>query len=400
MPTFVDGNAAAQYECVICLDVFEQAVQIGCNGGHVFCKKCIESCIRDRRITCPMCRSTCLSESMQRVPFLDRQVGGLVVKCRNHRISQEKASYLKSQSLPSTLSDQENTNSSNSSDTTNTASDTGNGLRRSKRLKDKKSQNITGKKRKRSRDDEDDTTQNKKRKGNNEELCTWTGPYSELDGHIKTCPLQLTKCKYCDVKMLRRDLPTHCDECPNFPLTCTKCAMGDIPRHLMSYHQWQVCPREVIRCPRECGVWVVRQALEWHMNNHCLEGYKDCMFRNMGCKCVRFKRKEQNEHYADGKCIQRHNAVLYKNLNALDKKVSNLEARNLDLQARNGQLEIEKEAMYKDITSLYRHVAAFKKENEVQQRVNQGLRSTVQLLTNKVFPHHVQRQPASVRLRR
>eukprot|EP01083_Nonionella_stella_P015784 44199_1 len=137
---------------------------------------------------------------MQTVPFVDRQIKNLLVRSENWEITPEKESYLKTQSLIPSSSDQGNTN------TTNTASDTGNGLRRSKRLKDKKSQNnenIMGKKRKRPYDDQDDTTQNKKRKVNNEELCTWTGSYSELDAHIKTCPVQLTKCKYCNVKISR-----------------------------------------------------------------------------------------------------------------------------------------------------------------------------------------------------
>eukprot|EP00483_Globobulimina_turgida_P010233 UN10252 len=95
-PEFVEPKTAKEFECGICLDTFHQPVQIGCKEGHVFCKKCLTKLRKETpnksTIRCPMCRQKCkVTKSFTRVPFIDRQIKNLMVKCPNHRITQQKA---------------------------------------------------------------------------------------------------------------------------------------------------------------------------------------------------------------------------------------------------------------------------------------------------------------------
>eukprot|EP01084_Bolivina_argentea_P022486 41790_1 len=135
MAIFVDPKQAEKYECSICLDIFEEPVQMGCEN-HVFCKKCITDLIPPETeiLKCPTCRYPCDVSSIINVKFIQRNINSLLVKCSN-KITSEKAAYLENIQI----------NKSNKN------------VRRSKRLKQRNgidllntnnTQTISGKKRK------------------------------------------------------------------------------------------------------------------------------------------------------------------------------------------------------------------------------------------------------------
>eukprot|EP01083_Nonionella_stella_P131844 400807_1 len=203
MATFVDADAAKNFECVICFDMFKEPVQIGCND-HIFCRRCITSMIHpeSNTIKCPLCRVRCKASSIRGVKFVQRQMNQLLVKCPNHVISPKKAEYLTAKCKSKTKE--------NSTDTAVTVP------RRSARLQKKKQAENTnnticghGKKRKRSDDTCTNTNSNKKQKRSFDprDTCDWTGDFQSFKSH--DCPLELISCHFCSTSMLRRDLKQH-----------------------------------------------------------------------------------------------------------------------------------------------------------------------------------------------
>eukprot|EP01083_Nonionella_stella_P081112 223272_1 len=127
---FLDPEAAKTFECCVCFDLFKDPVIIGCND-HIFCKECITKVVSPDNdlVRCPICRASSKASSIRAVKFIERQIKALLVKCPNHQITLEKSEYL-NQCRPT-----------------------------------KEKVNIPI---------------HKKRKLNNQELCDWTGPLSDM----------------------------------------------------------------------------------------------------------------------------------------------------------------------------------------------------------------------------
>eukprot|EP01083_Nonionella_stella_P138832 422558_1 len=84
---FVDEKASEEYLCAICRDVMTVPVQIGCNGGHVYCRNCIIQYIQSQppyNLKCPTCATTFHPNSVFQIPFIQRKINDLSVMCPNY----------------------------------------------------------------------------------------------------------------------------------------------------------------------------------------------------------------------------------------------------------------------------------------------------------------------------
>eukprot|EP00483_Globobulimina_turgida_P005920 UN05930 len=90
-PSFIDPDAAKEFDCGICLQIVTDPVDIGCINGHIYCNICIARLILERnsnnQFMCPSCRCICNSESIRKMPFIQRQIKRLKIKCPNCEIT-------------------------------------------------------------------------------------------------------------------------------------------------------------------------------------------------------------------------------------------------------------------------------------------------------------------------
>ena len=73
MSLFVEKADAAKYQCAICLNLCQNAVESGCSNGHVFCNSCLMMWFdtsNNRR--CPADRQQ--SNQVTKSAFVDRQI--------------------------------------------------------------------------------------------------------------------------------------------------------------------------------------------------------------------------------------------------------------------------------------------------------------------------------------
>ena len=87
---FVHTAIAEQYKCAVCLSVMANPSEIGCKFQHIFCTPCIATHFLHSS-SCPQCRDKCSESEMKRMPFVERQINRLVVKCPNHKVSSDVA---------------------------------------------------------------------------------------------------------------------------------------------------------------------------------------------------------------------------------------------------------------------------------------------------------------------
>eukprot|EP01084_Bolivina_argentea_P236999 398411_1 len=335
MTLFVDPSIAKQYECAICFEIYREPVQIGCED-HIFCKQCANELIstHGRSFECPLCRTKCNANAVTRVKFIDRQINDLKVKCAN---VVENNKYI-------TVST-EHTNIK---------------MRRSKRLKNQ-TEKQNNRKRSRSIVDEDEefeNNHNKKRRKLNEielsEKCEWKGLYSELQNHIKICPLQSILCKYCSHSVLQKDLQKHYEICPAFPMQCVQCNKTEICRNKMPLHVSK-CPVTMINCA-ECKQQIKRKDKKLHLQNNCPESLIECPFYRFGCM-DKLRRKNEKNHIENGAfthchLIANHQLQLEKTVNVLKNENEKLQITNDALYGRINSLENKQELFEKTQTEM------------------------------------------------
>ena len=213
-----------------------------------------------------MCRQKVkVSGPLMGIPFIERQIKNLKVKCSNHTISGPKEVYyhnLHVQDIP--LDDQyvSDINDHN------------------KRVRQSMANNHNN--------------PNHKRRKINVQVCDWIGCFSDLEQHESKCPLQLIHCEHCNQCLLRCELSDHYQQCAYYPLQCNKCNQGNILRHEMERHLHHECLESIISCDY-CEEDIKRKYLPHHLSKRCPEMQIDCDFKRFGCK-ERFKRKYLEEH--------------------------------------------------------------------------------------------------------
>ena len=244
-----------------------------------------------RFFNCPLCRKQCSFLNVTRVKFIDRQINQLSVKCPNSCNAQK----VQLQSDESDNCSQNNEGNENES--------------------------SCGQKRDRPSDIEEPQS-NKRRRLSEDELCEWTGCYSDLKDHIKSCPFQIVSCGHCGLSMKRKEVNGHYDECPSFPIQCTECKETEIMRSEMESHIRDKCPRTIIECT-ECKQKIRRYFEMGHLQIHCPEVFIKCSFKKLGCK-QQFKRKDEKKHLEENAID--HMSKMAANQIKLEKKIKTLEA--------------------------------------------------------------------------
>lgn len=81
-----------------------------------------------------------------------------------------------------------------------------------------------------------------------DQSCDWIGPLSELKAHQAQCPLELIKCKWCNLEVNRMQLECHENQCDEAEIKCMDCGEIGILRKLMVHHTVSECSnRKVCR---------------------------------------------------------------------------------------------------------------------------------------------------------
>eukprot|EP01083_Nonionella_stella_P187543 689342_1 len=355
---FLDPAAAKTFECSVCYDLFKEPVIIGCND-HIFCKECITKLVSPGTdlVRCPICRASSKASSIRSVKFVERQMNALLVKCPNHQMTSEKSKYLnqcrstkEKENIPLKADDDGNQDID---------------------LCEKADGKLSGQKRKRVDAIDDDATSthnHKKRKLNNQELCDWTGPLSDITSHQQHCPLELISCDHCEQDMLQRELEQHNQICTQFPIACADCEDDGILRSFMESHVQNACPMAMISCPQKCGIQLQRMNEKSHIAIYCSQTMVDCEFRMYGC-ADRFKREDETKH---------NESTSHGHLCQVSDRVDELEEQNakqlsqIDWQ----QSQIEK---------LKQNISLVKKEaKEEIEKVNGRLTRTINTLNNRI----------------
>ena len=133
--------------------------------------------------------------------------------------------------------------------------------------------------------------------------CEWAGELRSLDEHLARCGFTLllcpNKCQKADkmVKVLRKDLERHSEECPRRLYKCRHCQeVGEYEERTTTH--LDECPLIEVPCPkRRCIASIARRDLSKH-REECLFEQVSCKYASIGCK-EQILRKDQEEHEAD-----------------------------------------------------------------------------------------------------
>ena len=183
--------------------------------------------------------------------------------------------------------------------------------------------------------------------------CNWTGKFKDYKKHItKNCPKEFINCpnKGCIIKLRREEIPNHISNCEYSEYICNKCKSK--MNMLEKNSHKNICPKEKIKCPRECGDYIERDNLNEHIKN-CPNSYIECPYAFLGCK-DKFMRKEKDERII--KDTYKHLdlaidkiQILLKEIKNLNKKLNILEN---DRNCLNKEINELKEIIQKDYIKI------------------------------------------------
>lgn len=126
--------------------------------------------------------------------------------------------------------------------------------------------------------------------------CQWRGPIISYDEHINNdCLKEIVPCTNdgCEQEITREELITHLKECEYRIETCQHCEVK-LPFTDLNVH-YEFCPKAIIDCPQLCDVAIVRESLQNHIQNDCLNTKVSCIYAEMKCK-VNISRRNLNKH--------------------------------------------------------------------------------------------------------
>jgi len=188
--------------------------------------------------------------------------------------------------------------------------------------------------------------------------CTWQGQCGDYKCHItKDCPKEIINCpnNNCKVKIRREEMDSHLQNCEFRDCICEICNLS-IPFKELSGHK-EVCPKEKIYCPLNCGTLIERQDINLH-EKKCINYFIDCPYSFLGCnhKLVKKDKKELLNKYMS---IHLELAV---------KKVRELE--ELKQRIQQYKKEIKELKAYKEKYSLKKHYNKIKNKSEDNEKID------------------------------
>ena len=387
---FIKKDEANKYLCTICQHVCQNAIDIGCGNQHIFCSNCIKMYyqyssndnndinnnflhLNDKTTKCPSCQLKVKESTTYKLPFVDRLVSQLHVKCPN-KITHKQLNDL---NIDGDLKDNNNDNDNNDNNNEfwkismecqwigelgslqyhsknckyqliecelclkkgindgNTLYKTARGLMKyhiincpyaptmcingCSQLIMKKDLQIHI---------DHNCPETMIECINHQRGCNQNIKRKNMSNHRKTCQYELVICEYCTVSIKRMDLNNHYNKCQLFPIQCINDGCNEImQRKLMEFHQLNECPEKVVNCPIDgCDVTLKRKYLQDHESTSCDYILVHCVY----CKSD-ILRKNFAKHTNDecdlipiecpigcGKMIQKKNVQFHREHNCLE----------------------------------------------------------------------------------
>ena len=123
--------------------------------------------------------------------------------------------------------------------------------------------------------------------------CTWQGQCRDYKKHIANdCPKEIINCpnKGCIFKLRREDMDEHLGKCEYREIICSKCNLK-IPINQSESHK-EVCIKEKILCPQNCGEIIERGDINLHKKS-CMCSLMECPYTFLGCKHTFIKKDKE-----------------------------------------------------------------------------------------------------------
>jgi hypothetical protein len=255
---FVNQSAIEHFECPICTNVVNDAVQ--CMKGHLYCRSCLEQAMAQTK-ECPTCK----------VKVADELISSLLAR----KVINEAQVYCYTRVPALESAAAENQGSGSSSSSSSSSSD------------QSAARNV------RPRVDQ----------------CTWEGKLEDAETHFKECGYAGAKCSHagCDEVVARRDMAEHEATCQHRTERCGMCGSLEKIAEL-TQHQLDVCLKRQVDCDNHgCGARVAFDELAAHKASDC--GYEEvgCPLADMGCT-ARMLRKDIDSH--EDAALKQHNRLL------------------------------------------------------------------------------------------
>ena len=178
--TFIDAETAKEFECSICLNVAFDPVDIGCENGHIFCNICIHRLRLESHsihtFMCPSCRCVCNPQNIRKMPFIERQIKRLKIKCPNHSVTPRLEQLLdanKQTEEKVIVSTAERSNRRRNGRSSISIPSISNHRSRSRTRS-----------RSRSREKEEEQKEEEEEEEEEESLCSWTGSWGDCNRHL------------------------------------------------------------------------------------------------------------------------------------------------------------------------------------------------------------------------
>ena len=123
--------------------------------------------------------------------------------------------------------------------------------------------------------------------------CTWQGQCRDYKKHISNnCPKEIINCpnKGCIFKLRREGMDEHLEKCEYREIICNKCNLK-IPINQSETHK-EVCIKEKILCPQNCGDLIERGDINVHKTT-CMCSLVECPYVFLGCKHTFIKKDKE-----------------------------------------------------------------------------------------------------------
>ena len=125
--------------------------------------------------------------------------------------------------------------------------------------------------------------------------CIWKDMIGNLTTHLDECEYFVVNCTNdCQMILQRMELEYHlANDCTHRNVTCEHCNGTVMFKDLTSHHE--TCPEFPLVCKNECGGTFKRKEMQGHVDNDCPNTVLPCGFKVFGCR-ARKKRCELAEH--------------------------------------------------------------------------------------------------------
>ena len=169
--------------------------------------------------------------------------------------------------------------------------------------------------------------------------CQWKGYLKDIDTHLQQCPYQFISCTNdCGEYVQRKQLQYHLEnDCPKRLIECQYCK-ADVPYQHIKEGHLEICPRYPILCTNEgCGQSNRKKLHKWS----CPKEIICCQYKTIGCD-KKMKREEQKEH--NEQSMEEHLKMAMKEILELKKERAELreeidELREEILELKNKRVE-------------------------------------------------------------